>query len=156
MYSPRLNFFSEVLTGAGIPLSLQQMFCCRLLSHHGAQTPSSCDCVFLSVLCASDLVGFSFLLMFFPVLHVLLASRCSSRFWLSFAKGIFLLLCNGSEPLPLSCGVGRSFAHTWLGSSRCLRSLPPSSPLQAAVELGLGGFCSAPMGRICRAMGNRD
>lgn len=160
MYSLRLNLFREVLTGAGIPLSLQQMFCCRLLSHHGAQTPSSCHCVLPSVLCGSDLVGLSFLLMFFPVLHVLLASRCSSTFWLSFAKGIFLLLCNGSELLPLSRGVGRSFAHTWLESSQCLRSLSPSSPLQAAAELGLGGFCSAiataPMGRVCRAVGNRD
>lgn len=38
MYSPRLNVFSEVLTGAGIPLGLQQMFCCRSPSRHVAQS----------------------------------------------------------------------------------------------------------------------
>lgn len=57
MYSLRLNLFSEVLTGAGIPLSLRQMFCCRSLSRHGAQTLSYCGRVLPSELCSSDFDG---------------------------------------------------------------------------------------------------
>lgn len=104
------NLFSEILTGAGNLHNFKQMFCCRSLTH-AEPKPRPAAAVSVPGLCNIDF-GLSFSLTFYFFLCGLLACCSSSRFWLNVAEGIFLLLCNGSAPLPLSRGMGRnSYAH---------------------------------------------